>query len=192
MPDLSWQSILSAAATAIVSAWCGSWWGRSRERVKWEEQSAAELRKARVEAILAIAHALGRHHRATVKALIYSGTVGDEATIGADALQRAPERLSDALQRRSETARELLDVAFEKMFLVPPDLRAVLNNELSLVVGAETPEASRDAVSRMAVAVEEYLPPMRKLQRALPFSAPVSTSTQLVAGDQVSGSKKDY
>lgn len=162
-----WQSLLTTIAAAAATGWVGVLWGRSHERIKWEEQSAAELRKARIEAILAIAHALGKHHRASVKALVLLADVGTKEPAEDD---RA--RVLEALRRRSETARELLDVTFTNLFLVPPELRAVLQRELALITGAETPEASRDATSRMAVAIEEYLPPMRKLQRAIPLARP--------------------
>lgn len=147
-----WQQCVVSAMQGIglgVAGLVGWLLFRHQERVKWDEEHAAQLRTLQADALLEILRALGRYHMKQVRSFQVARRRPADSAAQASAKAQAFEAFSEAL-----------DVAAAKMFLITGELGQVVQDGMADLGSASSPEDASEVVQRLERELAAWLPPL--------------------------------
>jgi hypothetical protein len=160
MTDLPFwqQAIVSAMQGLGVGAAAAVGWVlvRRSERIKWDEQQAADVRKLQLDALLQVLTAIGRFHNTAARRASAVNAHEADPTVG-----RA-EWLKECAEAHGSSFTNAVDTLASVHFLLGTELGGIIRTALLRLGRAKEPAAAEAALDGLEKTLERWIPPLKR------------------------------
>jgi hypothetical protein len=161
MADLPfWQQcvVSGVQGLGLGAAAFGGWLVfRHQERVKWDEQRAAEIRKLQLDAVLCLLDAVGRAHLNQVNACHQLEDLPEDASPDLRAVAEA------GVLKAQKAFQDILPEIAGKLFLYGGAVGTMLQERMGAMMAATTSDDADAAFEAFQVDLARWIPPLKQL-----------------------------